>query len=56
MPDFQQALKQVGLLSTPMSAQAYSRFILDENDRYGKIARAADISVENARAANVVVE
>ncbi len=46
MPDFQQALKEVGLLSTPMSAQAYSRFILDENDRYGKIARAADISVE----------
>jgi tripartite-type tricarboxylate transporter receptor subunit TctC len=46
MPDFQEALKQVGLLSTPMSAQAYFRFILDENDKYRKIARAADLSVE----------
>src|SRR6201996_929834 len=39
MPDFQEALKQVGFLSTPMSAQAYSRFILDENNKYGKIAK-----------------
>jgi tripartite-type tricarboxylate transporter receptor subunit TctC len=46
MPDFQEALKQVGLLSTPMSAQAYFQFILDENDKYRKIARAADLSVE----------
>src|ERR1700742_4087848 len=46
MPDFQDALKQIGLLSTPMSAQAYSRFILDENDKYRKIAEAAHISVE----------
>jgi tripartite-type tricarboxylate transporter receptor subunit TctC len=46
MPDFQEALKQIDMLSTPMSAQAYSRFILDENDKYRKIARAADISVE----------
>jgi tripartite-type tricarboxylate transporter receptor subunit TctC len=45
-PDFQEALKQIDMLSTPMSAQAYSRFILDENDKYRKIARAADISVE----------
>src|SRR3569832_2003452 len=27
MPGFQEALKQVGFVSTPMSAQAYSRFI-----------------------------
>jgi tripartite-type tricarboxylate transporter receptor subunit TctC len=46
MPDFQDALKQVGLLSTPMSAQAYFQFILDENDKYRKIARAANITVE----------
>jgi tripartite-type tricarboxylate transporter receptor subunit TctC len=46
MPDFQEGLKQVGFLSTPMSAQAYSQFILDENDKYRKIARAAFISVE----------
>jgi tripartite-type tricarboxylate transporter receptor subunit TctC len=46
MPDFQEALKQVGMLSTPMTAQAYSRFILDENNKYRKIARAANISVE----------
>jgi tripartite-type tricarboxylate transporter receptor subunit TctC len=46
MPDFQEALKQIDMLSTPMSAQAYSRFILDENGKYQKIARAADISVE----------
>ena len=46
MPDFQQALKQVGFLSTPMTAQAYSRFILDENTKYRKIAGSAGISVE----------
>jgi tripartite-type tricarboxylate transporter receptor subunit TctC len=46
MPDFQGALKQIGLLSTPMPAQAYSQFILDENDKYRKIARAANITVE----------
>jgi tripartite-type tricarboxylate transporter receptor subunit TctC len=46
MPDFQEALKQVGFLSTPMSAQAYSQFILDENDKYRKIAHAANITVE----------
>jgi tripartite-type tricarboxylate transporter receptor subunit TctC len=46
MRDFQEPLKQVGFLSTPMSAQAYSRFILDENDKYRKIARAAGISIE----------
>jgi tripartite-type tricarboxylate transporter receptor subunit TctC len=46
MPDFQGALKQVGFLSTPMSAEAYSQFILDENDKYRKIAGAAGISVE----------
>jgi tripartite-type tricarboxylate transporter receptor subunit TctC len=46
MPDFQEALKQVGMLSTPLSARAYSQFILDENDKYRKIARAADIVIE----------
>ena len=46
MPGFQEALKQVGFLSTPLSAQAYSRFILDENDKYRKIAAAAGISIE----------
>ena len=46
MPDFQEALKQVGFLSTPMSAQAYFQFILDENDKYRKIARAAKITIE----------
>lgn len=46
MPDFQEALKQVGMLSTPMSAQAYFQFILDENNKYRKIARAANITVE----------
>jgi tripartite-type tricarboxylate transporter receptor subunit TctC len=46
MPDFQEALKQVGFLSTPTSPQAYSQFILDENDKYQKIARAADVTVE----------
>src|SRR5882724_11864368 len=46
MPDFQDALKQVGLLSTPMSAQVYFQFILDENDKYRKSARAANITVE----------
>jgi tripartite-type tricarboxylate transporter receptor subunit TctC len=46
MPDFQEALKQIDMLSTPMSAQAYSQFIRDENDKYRKIARAADISIE----------
>ena len=46
MPGFQEALKQVGLLSAPMSAQAYFQFILDENDKYRKIARAANITVE----------
>ncbi|HET7887125.1 MAG TPA: tripartite tricarboxylate transporter substrate binding protein [Bradyrhizobium sp.] len=46
MPDFQDALKQIGLLSTPLSAQAYSRFILDENDKYRKIAGAANITIE----------
>jgi len=29
-----------------MSAQGYSRFIRDENDKYRKIARAANITVE----------
>jgi tripartite-type tricarboxylate transporter receptor subunit TctC len=46
MTDFQEALKEVGLLSTPTSAQAYSRFILDENGKYRTIARAANITVE----------
>jgi tripartite-type tricarboxylate transporter receptor subunit TctC len=46
MPDFQEALKQVGFLSTPMTPQAYSQFILDENDKYRKIAGAAGISVD----------
>src|ERR1700733_5226855 len=46
MPDFSAALKQIDMLSTPMSAQAYSRFILDENDKYRKITRAANITVE----------
>jgi tripartite-type tricarboxylate transporter receptor subunit TctC len=46
IPEFQEALKQIDMLSTPMSASAYSRFIVDENDKYRKIARAADISVE----------
>ncbi len=46
MPDFQDALQQIGMLSTPMSAQGYSRFILDENDKYRGIARAANISIE----------
>lgn len=46
MPDFQEALKQVGFLATPMSPQAYSRFILDENDRYAKIARMANVTIE----------
>jgi tripartite-type tricarboxylate transporter receptor subunit TctC len=46
IPDFQQALKQVGFLSTPMSARAYFQFILDENDKYRKIVRAANITVE----------
>jgi tripartite-type tricarboxylate transporter receptor subunit TctC len=46
MPDFQEALKQVGFVSTPMTAQAYSKFILDENDKYRKIAGAAGVSVE----------
>src|SRR5579863_3127873 len=46
MPDFQEALKEVGLLSTPMTAQRYSRFILDENDKYRAIARGANVTVE----------
>src|SRR5579872_261823 len=46
MPDFQEALQQVGLLSTPMSARSYSQFILDENDKYRKIARTANITVD----------
>ena len=46
MPDFQAALNQIDMLSTPMSAQAYSQFILDENDKYRKITRAANITVE----------
>ena len=46
MPDFEESLKQVGFLSTPMSAQDYSRFILDENEKYGKIAKSAGISIE----------
>ena len=46
MPDFQAALNQIDMLSTPMSAQAYSQFILDENDKYRKIARAANITIE----------
>ena len=46
MPGFQDALKQIGFLSTPMSAQAYSRFILDDNDKYRKIAGAAHITIE----------
>ena len=46
MPDFQEALNQIDMLSTPMSAQGYSRFIRDENDKYRKIARAANITVE----------
>ena len=46
MPDFQEALKQVGMLASPMSVRAYSQFILDENDKYRKIARSAGISVE----------
>ena len=46
MPDFQAALNQIDMLSTPMSAQAYSQFILDENDKYRKITRAANIKVE----------
>jgi tripartite-type tricarboxylate transporter receptor subunit TctC len=46
MPDFQEALKQIDMLSTPMSAQAYSRFILDENDKYRRIARSAKITIE----------
>ena len=46
MPAFQEALKQIGVQSTPMPAQAYSQFILDENDRYRKIARVANITVE----------
>src|SRR3984957_16393759 len=46
MPDFSEALKQIDMLSTPMSAQAYSRFILDENDKYRRIARSAKITIE----------
>jgi len=46
MPDFQEALQQVGLLSTPMSARSYSQFILDENDKYRKVARTANITVD----------
>jgi tripartite-type tricarboxylate transporter receptor subunit TctC len=46
VPDFQAALNQIDMLSTPMSAQAYSQFILDENDKYRKITRAANITVE----------
>jgi tripartite-type tricarboxylate transporter receptor subunit TctC len=46
MPDFQEALKQIDMLSTPMSAQGYSQFILDENDKYKKIVQAAKISIE----------
>lgn len=46
MPDFQEALRQVGFVSTPMSAQAYSQFILNENDKYRKVARAANITLE----------
>jgi tripartite-type tricarboxylate transporter receptor subunit TctC len=46
MPDFQAALNQIDMLSTPMSARAYSQFILDENDKYRKIARAANITIE----------
>jgi tripartite-type tricarboxylate transporter receptor subunit TctC len=46
MPDFQEALKQIGFVSTPMSAAAYLQFIQDENDKYRKIARAANITLE----------
>jgi tripartite-type tricarboxylate transporter receptor subunit TctC len=46
MPEFQNALKQIDMLSTPMSAKAYSQFILDENDKYRSIARSARITIE----------
>jgi len=46
MPDFQEALKQIDMLSTPMSAPAYSKFIRDENDKYRAIARSARITIE----------
>jgi hypothetical protein len=39
-------LKQIDMLSTPMSAQGYSQFILDENDKYKKIVQVAKISIE----------
>ena len=34
------------MLATPMSAKDYSRFILEENEKYRTIARAANISIE----------
>jgi tripartite-type tricarboxylate transporter receptor subunit TctC len=46
LPDFQEALKQIDMLSTPMSAPAYSKFIRDENDKYRAIARSARITIE----------
>jgi hypothetical protein len=46
MTDFQEALKQIDMLSTPMPAAAYSKFILDENVKYRSIARSAKITIE----------
>lgn len=46
MPDFQEALKKGGVLTTPMTEAAYADFIKDENAKYEKVARAANITVE----------
>lgn len=46
IPGFQQALKDGGVLVTPMSSEAYAQFIVDENVKYRTIARAADVSIE----------
>lgn len=46
MPDFQESLKKAGILTTPLSAADYADYIKKENERYGKIAQEAHISVE----------
>lgn len=46
MPDVQESLKAAGILTTPRLGADYSKFIATENDRYGKVARDAKISVD----------
>jgi tripartite-type tricarboxylate transporter receptor subunit TctC len=43
---FQGELESLGVIVTPLSGDAYVKFIQDEISKYGKIAREAGISID----------